>query len=886
MEIRHGVPRSSNWSRQDRLDVGRSMTESLLGPFSILPRKIVSLRTAFTPFVNELVRREVAAAHLSGIAIDTTSEENVRDRGVDAQLTRAVASGFIPEGRSAWQFKQGDFRASKCKAELTQASFALEILRGGGRYRLALGADINPAFKDERRKALRQAAEALGIRLEDDSIEVLNASDLAEWAQRHPSLSLSHILGSIRTDLEDFDSWSKSEGASTTWIKSDAHEDVAAQVRDTIEANGQPIHIEGVSGLGKSRMALEAVRNQPYESQVVYVRRAVDCHPSLVQHLASENRTAILIVDDCDPSQRKIIAESRPAGSQIRIVTIGEPAPSRVEYPAIQMPKMEHHRVLEIVQANRPSLWNEAASFVTEIADGNVELALKLSRAVEEEPRSTAARLITRDIIRTYVSDALPDGTSLLACGALALLTRVGVNGDEASELRLLAEALQLAENEVRAARMTLNQLRLLSDSGDGSLSVTPQPLAVYLAALTWEAFEDRILADLISQLTLNALERLMQRAAEIGPVPAAVRAVAQILERPDLFGSLTALREGAFLLRMSAVISPDRVIQVVQQLMANSADDELRDSPARTGLLWALEILAWEPDIFERAADQMLRLALTGADPTENHVAKTWRELFGALLPSTAAGPRARMAYLNRISSSSDPIARKLAVAAAERMVRGHETAFSRVDLQGGAAARPRGQPETYGQVWDYWRSGLTLLRGLADDPESDVSVPALSALTQAIRPYLEIEPVRSHLADLIKTLPQPALTRVRAEVVRLEAILRRAPESDPARAALEALNAELPPLSTRYEELLALLPSRTWDFGIQGELLRRMTDVVGAAISEVGLPAVLDLLETDIQASFEFGHAIGDLAPSDETLATIASIAGAPNSSRWWDT
>jgi hypothetical protein len=131
-------------------------------------------------------------------------------------LTRDVAVGFIPEGRSAWQFKQGDFGPSKCRSELAQACFALEILRTGGKYRLVLGADINPAFKDRRRKALRETAEALGIGLENDSIEVLNASDLAEWAQQHPSLSLSHIVGSIRTDVEDFESWSRSEGTSTT----------------------------------------------------------------------------------------------------------------------------------------------------------------------------------------------------------------------------------------------------------------------------------------------------------------------------------------------------------------------------------------------------------------------------------------------------------------------------------------------------------------------------------------------------------------------------------------------------------------------------------------------------------------------------------------------
>ncbi|MGO9552326.1 hypothetical protein [Mycobacterium sp.] len=854
------------------------MTEQLLGPFTVTPTQILSLRAAFTPFVNELLRREVAAAGLSGTQIDTTSEENIGDEGVDARLTRAVEKGAIPEGTSAWQFKRGDLPPNKCRSELKEASFALEILRGGGKYRLVVGADITSAKKRNRRKALRETAEALGISLEDDAIEVLNASDLADWAQQHPSLSISHLLGSIRTDVEDFDSWAGSEGASTTWVESDAHEMVAEQVRERIEQNGKPLHIEGVSGLGKSRVVLEALRGQPYESQVVYVRHADGFPAHLVRHLASEGRTAILIVDDCDPNQRKNIVEAKPDGSQLRVITIGEPAPSRSEYPALQLPKMERHRVLEIVQVNRPGLWREAASFVTEIADGNVRLALLLARVVEKEPRSSAARLISPDIIQTYVSDALPQGTSLLACGALALLTRVGVSGDVASELRLLADALQLPENEVRAARLTLADLGMLTVTGS-FLSVAPHPLAVYLATRSWEAFEDRIVTDLLPQLQLNVLERLLQRAAEVGRIEPIVRAVDEMLGRTDLFGSLSVLANGAFALRMSAIISPNRVIDVVQQLIANATDDELRDSPARQGLMWTLEKLAWESDTFERAADDLMRLAVTGADLMKNNASTTtWCALFGALLPSTAAGPKTRVAYLKRLSSSPDVKVRRLVVEAAGRMLQGRESVFDSAELQGGVAAEPRGRPETFGEVWDYLSEGLTLLRRFVDDPDPDIAASALNGVVGAIHAHLENEAFRAHFFEVLKSLPQPALSRVRAAVMRLEAYFQRVPE-EARRTALELLKSELPPLSTKYEELLALLHSRTWDFGIRGELLGHVTDVTRAVISEVGISAVLDLLDNDIEASFELGHAIGELAPSGETLARVASVAGTPN-------
>src|SRR5258707_5321038 len=121
----------------------------------------------------------------------------------------------------------------------------------------------------------------------------------------------------------------------------------------------------------------------------------------------------------------------------------------------------------------------------------------------------------------------------------------------------------------------------------------------------------------------------------------------------------------------MSAIISPNRVIDVVQQLIANATDDELRDSPARQALMWTLEKLAWESDTFERAADDLMRLAVTGADLMKNNASTTtWCALFGALLPSTAAGPQTRVAYLKPVRASPDVKVRRLVVKAAERML------------------------------------------------------------------------------------------------------------------------------------------------------------------------------------------------------------------------
>jgi hypothetical protein len=250
-------------------------------------------------------------------------------------------------------------------------------------------------------------------------------------------------------------------------VESDARKVVDAKITELVENDGhRDLHIEGVSGLGKSRTVLEALRNKPYKSLVIYVRDADTFPPSLIRYLTGEGRVAILVVDECDPVQHKNLSAAIPLGSRLRLITMGEPAPSRSERPSLVLPPIENDKLAEIIRLNHPGLWQEATSFVVEFASGNVRLALVLAEAVEREPRATAARLITRNIVRTYVTESLPEGTTFLACCALALFPRIGFTGEPAGELRFLSEALEVPEPELRAAARALTELGLLTTKG------------------------------------------------------------------------------------------------------------------------------------------------------------------------------------------------------------------------------------------------------------------------------------------------------------------------------------------------------------------------------------------------------------------------------------
>ena len=71
-----------------------------------------------------------------------------------------------------------------------------------------LGADINAKKVGRRRKALQDEARAQGVTVGQDTIRVLNASELAAWAGEHPSLAVSPLLGGITHVPVNFTTWS------------------------------------------------------------------------------------------------------------------------------------------------------------------------------------------------------------------------------------------------------------------------------------------------------------------------------------------------------------------------------------------------------------------------------------------------------------------------------------------------------------------------------------------------------------------------------------------------------------------------------------------------------------------------------------------------------
>lgn len=110
--------------------------------------------------------------------------------------------------------------------------------------------------------------------------------------------------------------------------------------------------------------------------------------------------------------------------------------------------------------------------------------------------------------------------------------------------------------------------------------------------------------------------------------------------------------------------------------------------SPSRTGLLWALEGLSWNPVTLSRAAPILARLAQVEInDNWSNKPANSLESIFRAWMPQTAANHQQRVDMMKKLAEKFPSVAWKICVA---QFGNHHQT--------GDYSHKPRWRPDGYG--------------------------------------------------------------------------------------------------------------------------------------------------------------------------------------------
>ena len=131
--------------------------------------------------------------------------------------------------------------------------------------------------------------------------------------------------------------------------------------------------------------------------------------------------------------------------------------------------------------------------------------------------------------------------------------------------------------------------------------------------------------------------------------------------------------------------------------------------SPSRTGLLWALECLAWKPQNLSRVSLILARLSQQKIDDNVmNKPGNSLQDIFRSWMPQTAASVEDRVKVLEMLIKRFPDIGWAICIA---QIQPGSQTAFPNYRPRWRSDASGAGQVVTHKEIYDFKRKALDLL-------------------------------------------------------------------------------------------------------------------------------------------------------------------------------
>lgn len=333
---------------------------------------------------------------------------------------------------------------------------------------------------------------------------------------------------------------------------------------------------------------------------------------------------------------------------------------------------------------------------------------------------------------------------------------------------------------------------------------------------------------------------------------------------------------------------APDPLLSALEQLLEGDGSkllpifqdtkeqSSIFTSSPHTGLLWALELIAWDPDYLLRAATILSMLAeIDPGGALANRPARSLRHIFLTWKPGTNATLKQRLAVLDALIRTNQRVAWDLLISL---LPKGHDVGENGLKPKFREAGASEKEIVTYPllyQTYDEVVSRTIAIAGLSStrwgalldtlhtlsDPQKNLVIDGLSAKLDDFTPE-ERASLWEKLAKVIRhhrAWPQAAWSVSDDILTTLEAMLARLQPNDPIQQALWL-----------FEESFPLIEHRDGkDFLGEAERLRKQA--VADIIKSLGLDASLDLAEQAKAPRF-IGFAVGQILDSTYELIDVA--------------
>ena len=745
----------------------------------------------FPSLIQRILSAEADAHALAQVWTHVPTRIHTPDGGEDGRITWVDGperTRFLPSRFCVFELKSGEVPKAKAHwVPLTKSrdikSMVRLTLEDGGTYIVLCAHAYVQKDIDARASRIRKTLRDRGLDIEDSQVELYDAEQIATWTNLHPSVS-TWLKEQVQPGtVGPFRTWShwaqRAEHSRSPWVDDERLPNLRARVRAAAVVPKSTLRIVGSSGIGKSRLVMEAFRPTVDEeaagrclSHLVLYADLSELSPetihTTVQTLADSRQRAVAVVDRCAVESHRILTGMvSQASSRLSLLTVDAEVPDGTldssTFSLADAPQSVSEAIVDRDLPNVPSMDRRR---LTQFSRGYPEITIRIARAWMESrpiPHATDDDLVDAFVLgRTSLErDTLHKAAALLAAFGV-----VHLEDSESDQVREIASRGRALSYEDLHAAFGALAARGVARRRGRAVVLQPRPIAMRLTERQWgewtRATREEVLAGNGSpKLKVMAARQL----AWLNTTDSARGIVEHVCRDGGPFDGFEGLTRPGHAEVLSFLAEVDSALIAEQIRRSFDAIEDLRtiEGDARRHLVWALNKVAFRVDTFEEGAHLLLRLALAENEAWGNNATGQFKGLFPLLLAETEADGNARLPVLDAVAAANDQKKHEIVVEALiEATAVHHHSRFLGAETHGSRPALESWHPASRDEEVEYVTGCMTRLADFAVRDDA-LGRAARSGLARNVRGLLgcgfadAVESVVRRVRDVVGFWPEP---------------------------------------------------------------------------------------------------------------------------------
>ncbi len=785
-----------------------------------------------------------------------------------------------------------------------------KVVKANGCYTLFTNRQIVDNGKDLRIAKFREAIQLAGEpNYETFQIIIHDSNSIKNWVNDYiAAVTLVQEFNGIHRPL-GFKVWDK-------WEETSKSKETKYQSNDIVLANikliqdsiitERVIRVTGQSGLGKTRLVLEAFRNSVLQKSIVYYDLAG--MPSIAEiktYLISSQDTqdGIIIIDNCDFKSHIILSDIAKSSGNIKIISIGPDDSDSIEDSKIKLDRDDQKEIVKEIIKDKLGLSHQSndIEYLTDLCEGYPWMAKRFCESILKTGINNFSSILPETFIEKLLfggEENVREYKVIRACSVfssfgfpdddiLDAITKEQVDNLEAQLNYIRTDILdiEVGQSEFYEICQKYKQQDIIERHGVYYI-VKPSVLAINLATDWLKNTPSSKIIAILTELKGSELGRkIAERIKDLDQVNKAHQIVGELWGPNGFFASAEVLNTswGSLLFRYVVEVNPVATAKALEFSFGKMSKDEiLKIDEGRRNLVWALEKLCFRKQSFNDAAKILYSFAVSENETWGNNSTNQFGQLFQLFLSGTEVSLKERLEIIKWGLCKMDEDYTQIAIQAMGRgLINDNYARMGGAEKQGSSAPLQDYYPN-WKEIIEYRKEIVSILTELAC---SNIihSELAQEKIAHSIRSLLrdhQHEIVIDSIRKIIKVrgnLWTEALNNLKITLVFEKYLPKNIIDE------IDLLIFDLTPTDTK-NQLFLKVTKPEWDSYQKDEndhyidIPKLNAETFAKKLIDdkiIWTDHIQDLLQGEQRQCFNFGSKIGELTTEKENIIEIAIIA-----------